>query len=110
MPWRWGWNIAGPRRLKASSKTRLRGTRDMVRAQVSAPFTSSTAWAQWRALRAQRLSLLRAPAPAAQDGVAAAVAGFLGAGLAAVAAERSRVTKIDEQKQNLTTEARGDTE
>jgi hypothetical protein len=36
--------------------------------------------------------------------------GFLEAGLAAVAAVRSRVVKIDEQKQNLTTEARGDTE
>jgi hypothetical protein len=54
------------------------------------------------------LSLLRAPAPAAQDGVAEVVVaeGFLEAGLAAVAAVRSRVAKIDEQKQNLTMEAR----
>jgi hypothetical protein len=94
--------------LKASSRTRLRGTRDTARAQVSALFTSSIVWVPWRALPARRLSRLRAPAPAAQGGAAEVVAveGFLGAGLAAVAAVRSRAAKIDEQKQNLTMEAR----
>src|SRR6478609_10309620 len=91
MPWRWGSSIAGPRLLKALSKTRPRGTRDTARARVSAPSTSSTAWAPWRRRQARRLSLRLGPAPAGQVGVAAVVAeAFPAAGLAAVAAERSR--------------------
>ena len=91
MPWRWAWNITGPRLLRASSRTRPRGTRDTARARVSAPSTLSTAWDTWRQRRVLRLSLRREPVPAAQDGVGAVVeAAFPAAGLAAVAAERSK--------------------
>jgi hypothetical protein len=62
----------------------------MARARVSARTTSSTAWVPWRLLPALRLSPLRGPVPAAQDGVAAVVAAFPAVGLAAVAAVRSK--------------------
>src|SRR5690349_16800211 len=88
MPWRWAWNIIGPRPLKASSRIHRRGIKDTARARASAPFTSSTAWVPWRQRRVRHLFLRHAPAPAAQDGVAAVAEGFPAAGLAAVAVVR----------------------